>query len=192
MISGKLTWATDRDVHIEMEWDKIAVDATANLMFLSAVGYAQMAKALRAGLASNLKDPMKLLGAGGSQATLFANGRSRGVHGATCYAGGYHAANYRLNRDQVHITFVAKSRGLLMNDSDEALWQELKHERFETPLLRSWVPYIKQQLLAIESLHPCWCYDCELWELSTNTKTLDDIVVAGVTAGELKIAKDAA
>ena len=40
---------------------------------------------------------------------------------------------FRLGKDTAHALFLAKSPGLLLNASEECLWQELKHERFETP-----------------------------------------------------------
>jgi hypothetical protein len=32
------------------------------------------------------------------------------------------------------------------NDSDDALWQELKQEWFTTPMLRGWLPYVRKEL----------------------------------------------
>ncbi len=194
MIQGNLTWATDKDIHIVLQFDKIALDAGDRLMFLSAIGYPQNAKAFRAGLASRLKDPIVLkVPENTSGITIYGGSKHRYACACTCYIAGYHTEIWKLGRDMVHATFTAKRRGLLMNGSDEALWQELKHERFETPLLRGWVPYIKQQLLASGGLlEPCWGIDCELWELICTTKDLDEIVVRGVTSGELKISQEAA
>ena len=94
---------------------------------------------------------------------------------------------FRLGKDTVHALFLAKSPGLLLNASKECLWQELKHERFETPLLRSWVPYLRERLITSRKLHPCKCVGCDVWGLSCRTKDLDELVTEGIQMGAIKV-----
>jgi hypothetical protein len=152
-----------------------------------------MAKAFRAALASQLKDPIALK-MDGRGAFLQVEGKEQPERQPTanCHAGGYMINAVRLGRDMLHVTAVARSTGLIMNDTEEALWQELKEPRFETPLLRSWVPHIRKRLIAAEMLEPCYCHDCSLWTLACRTKDLDEIVVDGLRSGELKIQPEAA
>jgi hypothetical protein len=42
--------------------------------------------------------------------------------------------------------FVSRKQGFLPNDGDNALWQELKLERFTALLLRGWLPHIRREL----------------------------------------------
>ena len=103
------------------------------------------------------------------------------------FSGGYTVQAFRLGKDTVHAMFIAKSPGLLLNASEECLWQELKHERFETPLLRSWVPYLRERLIQEGKLHNCKCIGCDVWGLSCRTKDLDTMVIDGIKTGAIKI-----
>jgi hypothetical protein len=56
--------------------------------------------------------------------------------------------------------FECRRQGLLINDSDEARWQELKQERFTTPLLRGWLPHIRKELEVSNPFARCYTLDC--------------------------------
>ena len=46
---------------------------------------------------------------------------------------GYRIDTQRLGFGSIHTLFTSRQQGFLPNDSDDALWQELKQERFTTP-----------------------------------------------------------
>ena len=62
----------------------------------------------------------------------------------------------------IHALFTCRQPGFLLNDSDDALWQELKQERFTTPLLRGWLPYVRKELEISNLLDRCHTLDCTL------------------------------
>ena len=72
------------------------------------------------------------------------------------------------------------------------LWQELKHERFTTPLLRGWLPYVRKEL-ELKSLHArCHTLDCTCCILGATSADLDSIVEFGIKNGFISIQKEAA
>jgi hypothetical protein len=140
-------------------------------MALSCVGPAQQVKALRAGLNTEFDEPFEV----GDYLKLFADKAK------------YNYAAIRLAPDLLHCIYVCRMQGLLLNDSDAALWKELKHERYRTPLLRSWMPFLRTELEMAGCLQRCDSIGCNVWLLSATTAQLDEIVVEGVKRGHLKI-----
>jgi hypothetical protein len=59
----------------------------------------------------------------------------------------YGAAVARLAPGVVHLVAVAKIPGLMPNLSEDHLWAELSGPRYTTPLLRSWIPWLKQAMV---------------------------------------------
>ena len=41
---------------------------------------------------------------------------------------------------------MAKVPGLILALSEESLWQELRSDRYTTPILRAWVPWLLERL----------------------------------------------
>jgi hypothetical protein len=76
--------------------------------------------------------------------TLSKDGESRVPAGVSPSPGGYRIDAHRLGLGSIHALFTCRQQGFLPNDSDDALWQELKQERFTTPLLRGWLPYARK------------------------------------------------
>ena len=169
-----LRWSRGVDVRIDVDVDLIAVSQSKRLMVLSCVGPASQVKALRAALASEFDEPLTIEFKQGT-AGIWAD-KSR----YTSYA-------VRLGRDLIHAIFVSRVQGLILANSDEALWRELKDERYTTPLLRSWMPYVREELVRRELLEKCVCKRCDVWLLAATSADLDDIVVDGVKSGTLKI-----
>jgi hypothetical protein len=99
---------------------------------------------------------------------------------------------HRLGDGSIHAMFVCRQQGFLANDSDDALWQELKQERFTTPLLRGWLPYIRQELELKPLLFRCYTLDCTCCVLSVTSADLHSIVEAGIKTGTIEIRADAA
>jgi hypothetical protein len=167
---GHLRWVTGRQVFVEVDYDIIAYTYQRRLMVLSCVGPGQQVKALRAALNTEFESPFEIDGA-----NVYAD-RSK-----------YFCQAVRLSRDILHCLFVARVPGLLLNDSDETLWAELKAERYHTPLLPSWMSYLRTELAMADKLSACDGTGCKVWLLSATTAQLDQIVVDGVKGGHLKI-----
>ena len=55
----------------------------------------------------------------------------------------YNAAVAKLAPGAIHLVALAKIPGLMPNISDDHLWSELSGPRYTTPLLRSWIPWLK-------------------------------------------------
>jgi hypothetical protein len=77
-------------------------------------------------------------------------------------------------------------------EGDDALWQELKQERFTTPMLRGWLPYIREQLELKSLLSRCHTFDCTCCVLTATSADLDSIVERGLKYGSIEIKVDAA
>jgi hypothetical protein len=189
-LEGQLVWRTD-EVYIDVNFDRIALAGNV-IAVLSCVGSTPQVKALRACFGASLKNDIELFGRGGERGIHLSHGADKVWEcNAWGFSGGYTVQAFRLGKDTVHALFLAKSPGLLLNSSEECLWKELKHERFETPLLRSWVPYLREQLISHGKLHPCKCVGCDVWGLSCRTKDLDELVIDGIKMGAIKIEEPA-
>ena len=101
---------------------------------------------------------------------------------------GYTVYRHKLDYDQWHMLAVAKHKGLLPAVSDEALWQELRSERYTTPLLRSWVPWLGEQMVEEGHLQPLQCFQCEASCVNIGHDELDDLVSVGIQNGYLSVA----
>lgn len=87
-----------------------------------------------------------------------------------------------------HILMLAKTPGLLPVVDDAALWDELNGgERYTTPMLRPWVPWLEQTLLKGEKLKLLDCFQCQVGLLDLPPEDLDAAVCTGVEFGALEI-----
>ena len=59
----------------------------------------------------------------------------------------YTAAAAKLASGVIHLVALAKVAGLMPNTSDDHLWAELTSPRYTTPLLRSWIPWLRKTML---------------------------------------------
>jgi hypothetical protein len=131
-LQGQFVWSDANEIHIQAKFDKVAVHDN-RLMFMSLVAFSQDVKALRAGLAAGLSSPMEL-----NNVTLTRDGEEVVPASVWPSQHGYRLDSHRLGFGSIHALLVCRQLGFLTNDSDEALWQEIKQERFTTPLLRGW------------------------------------------------------
>ena len=90
----------------------------------------------------------------------------------------------------VHALFTCRQPGFLPNDSDDALWQELKQERFTTPLLRGWLPHVRKELETKGLLVRCYTLDCTCCVLTATSADLDAIVECGLKNGLITIKEE--
>ena len=100
---------------------------------------------------------------------------------------GYRVDAHRLGFGSFHALFTSRQQGFLPNDSNDALWQELKQERFTTPLLRGWLPYVRKELEIKNLLSRCHTLDCTCCILTATSADLDSIVEFGLKNSLIKI-----
>jgi hypothetical protein len=105
----------------------------------------------------------------------------------TRHPDGYKIHRHRMDFNTWHILAVAKVEGLLPVLSEESLWQELRSDRYTTPLLRSWVPWLMEQLLESRALVQLEQVGCNAGLLRASDDVLDKLVSQGLQQGTLRI-----
>ena len=151
------------------------------------MAFSQDIKAIRAALASGLASPMRL-----KNVTLSKDGKSKVPESVWPSASGIRIDAHRLGFGSIHALFTCRQQAFLPNDSDDALWQELKQERFTTPLLRGWLPYIRKEMELKNLLARCHTLECTCCVLTATSADLDSIVEFGLKNGLIAITADAA
>jgi hypothetical protein len=180
-LQGRLEWSDSKSIHIQARFDKVAVHQN-RLTLISLVAYSQDVKAIRAGLAANLNVPMRL-----RDVTLTKDDETVAPDNVWSSGHGYRVDAHRLGFGMLHAIFTTRQPGFLLDDDDDALWQELKQERFTTPLLRSWLPHVRKELEARNLLQRCHTFDCHACVLSAMSSDLDSIVESGLRDGLITI-----
>lgn len=100
---------------------------------------------------------------------------------------GYRFYRTQLGRNAYHCLAVSRRHGLLPTIDDATLWRTLKSEDITTPLMRHWVPYIKEQLIEHRLLTRLTSFGCSPAILSATTENLDVIVSVGISSGHLHL-----
>src|SRR5580692_10378383 len=185
-LQGLFEWTDGKSIHIQARFDKVALHQD-KLVFISLVAFSQDIKALRAALAAGLTSPMWL-----KHVTLSKDGESKVPESVSPSPGGYRIDAHRLGFGSIHALFTCRQQGFLPNDSDDALWQELKQERFTTPLLRGWLPYVREALELRSLLSRCYTLDCSCCILTAMSAELDSIVESGLKHSLISIQEEAA
>jgi hypothetical protein len=108
-------------------------------------------------------------------------------YGPMRHPAGYTVQRAKLDSNTWHVLCAARVEGLLPVLSEEALWQELRGERFTTPLLRSWVPWLLQRMLERGGLVWLEQVGCEAGLLLAGTETVDELVAEGINQGHLRL-----
>jgi hypothetical protein len=152
-LQGQFEWTDGNSIHIQARFDKVALHDD-RLVFISLVAYSQDIKAFRAALTAGLESPMRL-----RNVTLTRDDESVVPDIVRPEPAGYRIDSHRFGFGSIHALFTCRQDGFLPNDSDDALWQELKQERFTTPLLRGWLPYIRKELEIKSVLSRCHTLD---------------------------------
>jgi hypothetical protein len=173
-LQGKLEWSDGKSIHIQAKFDNVAL-LDNRLLFISLVAFSQDVKAMRAGLAAGIESPIRL-----HNVTLTKGDEFIEPDDVRPSPSNYRIDSHRLGFGSVHALFTCRQQGFLLNDSDDALWQELKQERFTTPLLRGWLPHIRNELESLSLLTRCYTFDCTCCVLTATSADLDSIVEAGL------------
>ena len=183
-LKGLFEWCDGKSIHIQARFDKVALHQD-KLVFISLVAASQDVKAIRAALAAGLQSPMWL-----KNVTLSKDGESKVPESVVPSPTGYRIDAHRLGFGSIHALFTCRQQGFLPNDSDDALWQELKQERFTTPLLRGWLPHIRKELEQKSLLSRCYTLDCTCCVLTATSSDLDAIVEFGLKNSVISIGQD--
>jgi hypothetical protein len=93
---------------------------------------------------------------------------------------GYTAAVAKLAPGVIHLVALARIPGLMPNMSDDHLWAELTGPRYTTPLLRPWIPWLKETMTKGNGIVVAKGYAAEVGVLKTDPEALDEIVSQGV------------
>jgi hypothetical protein len=184
-LQGLFEWTDGKSIHIQARFDKVALHDD-KLVFISLVAFAQDVKALRAAFATRLDKPIQL-----KNVTLTKDAEPTVPGDVRPTFGGYRLDTHRLGFGSVHALFTCRQQGFLPNDTDDARWQELKQERFTTPLLRQWLPVIRKELELKSLLTRCHTLDCTCCVLTATSADLDAIVEYGIQQGTLRIEQGA-
>jgi len=100
---------------------------------------------------------------------------------------GYRVYKSKMEFNYWHFLAVAKTPGLMPVLSESAVWTELRSERFTTPLLRGWVPWLMQELEDKEQIVRLHCFGCDAGLLTADTEFLDKLVEDGITNCNISI-----
>ena len=92
----------------------------------------------------------------------------------------YTAAVTKLAPGVIHLVAVAKIPGLMPNMSDDHLWAELTGPRYTTPLLRSWMPRLKETMTSGGGIVLANGFRATVGVLKTEPDALDELVSQGV------------
>jgi hypothetical protein len=94
---------------------------------------------------------------------------------------------HRLGYNQVHCLAVVKDPRLMPCVTEESLWQKLRSPLYTTPLLREWMPWLMQNLVADSLLVKLPAFQCNPGLLTVDDAGLDTLVSRGVGTGALSI-----
>ena len=101
--------------------------------------------------------------------------------------GKYKVAMHRLPFNSVQCTARLKDPRLLPSVSEEALWILLRSNRFTTPLLRPWVPWLMKAMLEDGTLERLPAFQCQPGVLAIDDGGLDKLVTQGINEGRLTV-----
>jgi len=97
----------------------------------------------------------------------------------------YSAAMVKLAPGVIHMVALARVPGLMPNMSDDHLWGELTSPRYTTPLLRSWIPWLKESMIQDENIVVAHGLASSVGVLRVEPDELDALVSLGVKEGHL-------
>lgn len=99
----------------------------------------------------------------------------------------YSATVVKLAPGVIHLVALAKISGLVPNMSDDHLWAELTSPRYTTPLLRAWIPWLKQVMAQGGGIVVADGFASTVGVLKTEPDELDALVTLGVKEGNLQM-----
>jgi hypothetical protein len=171
---GRISCTTE-DGRITLWTDMVALDSQS-IPVLSVMGAESAAKAIAAILHSEGKAYFRIETEGISPYQEFAKDKE-----------GYCVYKHRASLNHWHFLCISKRKGLLTCMDEASVWRELRSERFTTPLLRSWAPYVVRQLKERELLAQLDGFGCEAGLLTADNEDLDKLVTEGLLNRQIVI-----
>ncbi|MFO0803419.1 MAG: hypothetical protein U0791_09900 [Gemmataceae bacterium] len=169
--SGRTTSTTFR-VHC----NGIALNQN-ELLLLSVIGPETSVKAVTAALHSSEKDQQRI------EYSVHA-GEVQSSHTSKSPTG-YQVHRAKLCYDLWHVLLLSRRPGFLPVRSDNALWQHFRSDQFSTPLLREWIPWLRNELVRHGKLIALTRTGCEAAVLETDSELLDELVSQGLRSRRL-------
>lgn len=149
------------------------------ILLLSVVGPETAVKAVTAGLRSSNRDQQRI---------------EYSVHlgvlnetGLVKCPDGYRVYRTKLEYDLWHVLCLARRDGFLPVVTDETVWQLLRSDRFTTPLIREWVPWLAGEMTKRGVLVPLSQVGCQAGLVTADSDTLDHLVCDGIRKKHLTI-----
>jgi hypothetical protein len=99
----------------------------------------------------------------------------------------YGAAVTKLAAGVIHLVALAKIPGIMPDMTDDHLWAELTGSRYTTPLLRSWIPWLKEAMVQSGSIVAAEGFAPAVGVLRVEPDELDALVTQGVKEGHLRM-----
>jgi hypothetical protein len=149
------------------------------ILLLSVVGPETSVKALTAGLRASGPDQQRIDYAA----------HVGGVHAAhlTKCEAGYKVYRTKLGYGLWHVLFHARRDGFMPVLNEETVWQQIRGDRFTTPLLRAWMPWLYDEMKRRGDLIELTQSGCQAGLLLAEGEALDALVSEGVRNGSLAI-----
>jgi SNF2 family DNA or RNA helicase len=149
------------------------------ILLLSVIGSETAVKALSAGLRSSDRDQKRIV-----YSVHIGNVNQNDLSKAP---DGYRIYRTKMDYGLWHVLCLAKRDGFLPVVSDETIWQLLQSDRFTTPLLREWVPWLCQEMKRRNVIIELTQNGCHAGLMLTDNDCLDAIVGKGIKKHHLKI-----
>jgi hypothetical protein len=93
---------------------------------------------------------------------------------------GYAQHRTHLGYHLYHCVLVTKAKGFMPSLTDDALWAEVQRDRFATPVMRHWMPALRDDLIARGRLVRSACIDCDCGVLTCSSEEMDEAVKDGL------------
>jgi hypothetical protein len=145
------------------------------LLLVSATGPDTAAKAVRATLYQPDVEAEFILDTGDTTERMV---RAHGAFGGKPVS--YSAAIAKLAPGVIHLVALARIPGIMPNLSDDHLWAELSGPSYTTPLLMSWIPWLKETMTKSKGIVVANGFQATVGVLKTEPAALDDLVSQGV------------
>ncbi len=162
---------------------KLRCDAIAlhekEILLLSVIGSETSVKALTAGLRSSTRDQKRI------EYTVHL-GKVNETNLTKC-PDGYRVYRSKMAYGLWHVLCLSKRDGFLPIISDATVWQLLQGDRFTTPLLREWVPWLRQEMKKLGIIVPITQSGCDAGLMIAEAEALDDLISRGIRNGYLTI-----
>jgi hypothetical protein len=150
------------------------------ILLLSVAGSETAVKAMTAGLRSSTRDQKRI------DYTVHLDNVNETF--LTKCPDGYRVYRAKLGYGLWHVLCIAKREGFLPVVSEETVWQLLQSDRFTTPLLRAWVPWLCREMKRKGILVELNQSGGQAGLIQADNETLDELVSTGVRQRQLAIA----